>query len=89
MVKVEGGSINLPAKEKDKNFLENVFEPFIEIANIFIPSKNENIQIRDLYVGKFLVTQREWQLIMGNNPSHFKGAPGFFRGSPSDRHSHS
>ncbi|AMA09470.1 hypothetical protein AWQ23_09150 [Picosynechococcus sp. PCC 73109] len=25
------------------------------------------------YMGKFLVTQRQWQQIMGTNPSHFKG----------------
>jgi formylglycine-generating enzyme required for sulfatase activity len=25
------------------------------------------------YLGKYLVTQAQWQTIMGNNPSHFKG----------------
>ncbi|MBM3914324.1 MAG: formylglycine-generating enzyme family protein, partial [Sphingomonadales bacterium] len=26
------------------------------------------------YMGKYQVTQKEWQTVMGNNPSHFKGA---------------
>jgi len=29
--------------------------------------------IPDLYFGKYEVTQREWQAVMGNNPSGFKG----------------
>ena len=29
--------------------------------------------IKDFYIGKFEVTQAQWQKIMGNNPSHFKG----------------
>ena len=31
------------------------------------------VTISDFYIGKYLVTQREWQYIMGNNPSYFKG----------------
>ena len=29
--------------------------------------------VDDLYIGKYEVTQAEWQKIMGNNPSYFKG----------------
>ena len=29
---------------------------------------------RGLYLGVYSVTQEEWQAVMGNNPSHFKGA---------------
>ena len=29
--------------------------------------------VDDLYMGKYEVTQAEWQKIMGNNPSYFKG----------------
>lgn len=28
--------------------------------------------IDDLYMGKYEVTQAEWQKVMGNNPSYFK-----------------
>ena len=29
---------------------------------------------RPFYLGKYLVTQEQWEAVMGNNPSHFKGA---------------
>jgi len=29
---------------------------------------------KPFYMGKYQVTQEEWQTVMGNNPSHFKGA---------------
>ena len=29
---------------------------------------------RPFYLGKYLVTQQQWQAVMGTNPSHFKGA---------------
>ena len=29
---------------------------------------------RPFYLGKYPVTQAQWQTVMGNNPSHFKGA---------------
>ncbi|MEA5479483.1 SUMF1/EgtB/PvdO family nonheme iron enzyme [Pseudanabaena galeata UHCC 0370] len=40
--------------------------------------ENERPQIKDanvsaFYMGKYQVTQAQWQVIMGNNPSHFKG----------------
>ena len=45
---------------------------------------NERPQIKDVnvsafYMGKYEVTQAQWQVIMGNNPSHFKG---FFKSNP-------
>jgi len=30
---------------------------------------------KDFYIGKYPVTQAQWQAMMGNNPSHFKGDP--------------
>jgi formylglycine-generating enzyme required for sulfatase activity len=32
------------------------------------------IQIPSFFLGKYLVTQAQWQAVMGNNPSYFKGA---------------
>ena len=29
----------------------------------------------DFYLGKYLITQGQWQAVMRNNPSHFKGDP--------------
>jgi formylglycine-generating enzyme required for sulfatase activity len=29
--------------------------------------------VNDFYIGKYLVTQEQWQAVMGNNPSEFKG----------------
>jgi formylglycine-generating enzyme required for sulfatase activity len=31
------------------------------------------VYVDDFYIGKYPVTQKEWEAIMGNNPSHFKG----------------
>jgi formylglycine-generating enzyme required for sulfatase activity len=30
---------------------------------------------KPFYLGKYLVTQQEWQAVMANNPSYFKGRP--------------
>ncbi|BCK00006.1 formylglycine-generating enzyme family protein [Anaerocolumna chitinilytica] len=32
-----------------------------------------DVTIKDFYIGKYEVTQKEWTEIMGNNPSQFKG----------------
>jgi formylglycine-generating enzyme len=32
-----------------------------------------NVTLSDFYIGKFPIIQSQWQAIMGNNPSHFKG----------------
>lgn len=34
---------------------------------------DKNVKIKDFYIGKYEVTQKEWQEIMGYNPSQFKG----------------
>jgi len=32
-----------------------------------------SVTVSSFYIGKYEVTQKQWQLIMGNNPSNFKG----------------
>ena len=31
------------------------------------------VTVPSFYIGKFQITQKQWQAVMGNNPSHFKG----------------
>jgi len=38
-------------------------------------SQREVTIAKDFYLGKYPVTQAQWQAVMGNNPSHFKGDP--------------
>ena len=43
-----------------------------------VGEKNERprhqVTVAPFYMGKYPVTQAQWQVVMGNNPSHFKGA---------------
>ena len=32
------------------------------------------VELNSFYIGKYPVTQKEWEAIMGNNPSYFKGS---------------
>lgn len=32
-----------------------------------------DVTLSDFYIGKYEVTQAQWQLVMGDNPSHYKG----------------
>ena len=34
-----------------------------------------SVKLKDFKIGKFLVTQRDWLFVMGNNPSHFDYSP--------------
>jgi formylglycine-generating enzyme required for sulfatase activity len=35
-----------------------------------------NVCVSDFYIGKYVVTQNQWQAVMGNNPSDFKQCGG-------------
>jgi formylglycine-generating enzyme required for sulfatase activity len=48
----------------------------IPAGTFMMGQENERHQVtltKDFYLGKYPVTQAQWQAIMGNNPSHFKG----------------
>src|SRR5688572_13216990 len=36
-------------------------------------SPKHGVTLRSIYIGKYEVTQAQWQAEIGNNPSHFKG----------------
>ena len=42
-------------------------------AGRFRMESNEVKIDQDFYLGKYPVTQQQWEAVMGNNPSHFKG----------------
>ena len=61
MILVEGGTFMMGATSEQT---EDCFEDEIPV---------HEVTLSDFYIGKFLVTQKEWQEVMGDNPSHFKG----------------
>jgi formylglycine-generating enzyme required for sulfatase activity len=58
--------------------------PDIELAekrfgwvNLFSERENpiHQVSVKEFYLGKYSVTQEQWQAVMGNNPSYFSGNP--------------
>lgn len=62
MVFVKGGAFWMGSRDDDKT------------ANFDEKPKHE-VHISDFYIGKYLVTQAQWEAVMGHNPSHFQGCP--------------
>ena len=50
------------------------------VANSSLFIEGRQLTIRDLYACDHEVTQKEWQTIMGENPSYFDGSEGTFDG---------
>ena len=61
MVKVEGGSFMMGATKEQG---EDAFGD---------ESPAHKVTLSTYYIGRFPVTQEEWQAVMDNNPSHFEG----------------
>jgi formylglycine-generating enzyme required for sulfatase activity/tRNA A-37 threonylcarbamoyl transferase component Bud32 len=61
MIEIPGGEFMMgsPNSEKDSQSWER---------------PQHRVQVPKFYLGQTLVTQAQWQALMGNNPSHFKGA---------------
>ena len=62
MVYVEGGTFTMGAtKEQPQNFVDECEKPVHQVT------------LSSYYIGKYEVTQEEWEAVMGSNPSYFKG----------------
>jgi len=60
-------------KIKDSLGKETSFEFCPIHAGTFKMESNEVKMDQDFYLGKYPVTQQQWEAVMGNNPSNFKG----------------
>jgi formylglycine-generating enzyme required for sulfatase activity len=59
MILIEGGTFMMGSPEDDPGRYEN------EIQNL--------VSVSSFYIGKYTVTQRDYEKVIRNNPSHFKG----------------
>ncbi|NES64409.1 MAG: SUMF1/EgtB/PvdO family nonheme iron enzyme [Okeania sp. SIO2D1] len=48
--------------------------PETEAERIDWESPQQNVDVPEFFMGKYPVTQEQWEAVMGNNPSKFKGA---------------
>ena len=61
MVKVEGGTFTMGASKEQGKDADSDEGPAHQVT------------LSDYYIGKYEVTQEEWEAVMGTNPSYFKG----------------
>lgn len=62
MVHVEGGTFTMGATPEQGNDATDRAKPAHQVT------------LSSFYIGKYEVTQEEWQAVMGSNPSEYKGA---------------
>ena len=62
MVYVEGGTFTMGATSEQGNDADSDEKP------------PHQVTLSSYYIGKYEVTQEEWQAVMGSNPSNFKGS---------------
>ena len=68
MTFVEGGAFGMGAQNiepKDRNYDKDAW---------YFESPVHQVKLSDYHIGKYEVTQEEWEAVMGNNPSQFKGS---------------
>jgi formylglycine-generating enzyme required for sulfatase activity len=41
----------------------------------YVESPQHDVTVPGFYIGKYQITQAQWEAVMGKNPSHFKGDP--------------
>ncbi|OQW92714.1 MAG: hypothetical protein BWK79_14115, partial [Beggiatoa sp. IS2] len=47
--------------------------PFGEVGSVNSEKPQHRVTLPSFYIGKYPITQAQWQTVMGNNPSYFKG----------------
>ncbi len=62
MVLVEGGTFTMGATSEQGSDAESDEKP------------THRVTLSDYHIGKYEVTQEQWQAVMGSNPSYFKGS---------------
>ena len=60
MVAIPGGTFMMGASEAEKVYDDEM--------------PQHQVTLSEFYLGKYQVTQAQWEAVMGNNPSYFKGA---------------
>ncbi len=68
MVMVEGGTFAMGAQKKNRNEANYDSEIWDD------ESPTHRVTLSDYYIGAYEVTQEQWQAVMGNNPSYYKGS---------------
>jgi formylglycine-generating enzyme required for sulfatase activity len=63
MVLIPAGEYMMGLSEGDK----------MEAFDMYVPPQHRVRITKPFYLGKYLVTQEQWQTLMGSNPSRFKG----------------
>lgn len=83
MILVEGGNFYMGAErgeriiEKGLNWSKIRIDPTVQNYDEEADDNESPVHLEhlsDYYIGETQVTQELWQAVMGNNPSHFKGA---------------
>jgi formylglycine-generating enzyme required for sulfatase activity len=64
MVSIPGGTFMMGSPETEKQR---------ESWKKGVESPQHRVTIQPFWLGKYPITQRQWQAVMGNNPSKFKG----------------
>ena len=79
-IKVSSPKINISPKDLSNGPIEMVF---VEGGTFMMGSDDGNdnekpvhkVKLSSFYIGKYPVTQRQWEEVMGENPSSFNGCP--------------
>jgi formylglycine-generating enzyme required for sulfatase activity len=61
MVFVKGGTFKMGCSSMEDNNCDDDEKP------------TQNVKVSGFFIGKHEVTQKQWQVVMGDNPSHFRG----------------